>query len=47
MPCSQKGEQNRGRDEGDGNQIDQIVRGHRQCRGAIGEQTVRLCFVAL
>ena len=47
MPGSQKGEQNRATDEGDGNQIDQIVRGHRQCREATGEQAVRLCLLAL
>jgi hypothetical protein len=47
MPGSEKGEQNRARDPSDSNHIDQVVPGHRKCRGHIGERPVRLCLLAL
>ena len=31
QPSGQKGEQNRSRDGSDGNHIDYVVRGHREC----------------
>ena len=47
MPASQKGEQNRARDGSDRNHIDEVVRGHRQSRGHMGERPARLCLRAL
>jgi len=46
-PSGQKSEQNRARDGSDRNHIDEVVRGHRQSRGHMGERPARLCLRAL
>ena len=44
MPCSQKRQQNRATDEVMATKLTRLC-GHRQCRGATGEQAVRLSFL--
>ena len=43
-PGRQKGEQNHARNGSDGNHVDQVVPGHRQRRGHIGERPAHLRF---